>query len=96
MLDKDNFQERYGVSPSVMERQTDPIKESVQRLRAKVGKGTNIGLGAYLGALKAMHPGISQAADFAMSIPAVNDAVSKFVPGVGEMTTESSILAAIS
>lgn len=42
VLDKDNFQERYGVSPSVMERQTDPIKESVQRLRAKVGSRSNI------------------------------------------------------
>ena len=94
VLDKDNFQERYGVSPSVMERQTDPIKESVQRLRAKVGKGTNIGLGAHVGALKAMHPMISHAADFAMSIPAVNDAVSKVVPGVGEKIRESSILAA--
>ena len=94
VLDKDNFQERYGVSPSVMERQTDPIKESVQRLRAKVGKGTNIGLGAHVGALKAMHPMISRAADFAMSIPAVNDAVSKVVPGVGEKIRDSSILAA--
>ena len=87
VLDKDNFQERYGVSPSVMERQTDPIKESVQRLRAKVGKGTNIGLGAFVGALDAMNP---------MIIPSFNDAVSKVVPGVRleEKIRESSILAA--